>query len=444
MSDLRIQAKLLVCLILIAVLLAGCSQIGSAPPTPEINWEDEVAQAAVVSATGKVLPLEWASLSFAMAGLVREVVVTEGQTVAQGAVLARLDAPEMEAAVLQARAGLLASQQELARMGEGPRPEVVARAEAAVATAEEAAQAAHAQAAVAQANVALAEAAHQVALAAQRQVEAGPTADDLELARQQVEQAKALRYAAQAQRDVIGGNKGKPGFQASAYEAAEGQAMAADNSVTMAESSARILAGGARPADRAAARAQAEQARVAVQVAEEQLAAAQQAAAVSDHQVEQARAELALARLGATESELAIGRARVEQARAALAAAEAALSKATLVAPLAGTVAAIDLRPGEWAMPGVPVISLGDVAALRVETTDLDEIDVARVRVGAPVRILFDALPDVTLEGTVESIALKAGAGSGGTTYRVIISLNERHPALRWGMTAFVDIQAEE
>jgi hypothetical protein len=43
----------------------------------------------------------------------------------------------------------------------------------------------------------------------------------------------------------------------------------------------------------------------------------------------------------------------------------------------------------------------------------------------------------------VQSIALKAGSGSGGTTYKAIIPFDESASRLRWGMTAFGDIQTE-
>ncbi|GAG91557.1 unnamed protein product, partial [marine sediment metagenome] len=54
----------------------------------------------------------------------------------------------------------------------------------------------------------------------------------------------------------------------------------------------------------------------------------------------------------------------------------------------------------------------------------------------------LDALPELVLEGTVVSIAPKAAAGA-GVNYPVIIKLSEIPPALRWGMTAFVDIELD-
>jgi multidrug efflux pump subunit AcrA (membrane-fusion protein) len=79
---------------------------------------------------------------------------------------------------------------------------------------------------------------------------------------------------------------------------------------------------------------------------------------------------------------------------------------------------------------------------LRVETTDLNEIDAAQVEPGSPVTVTFDALVDQVVQGTVISIAPKASEGS-GVNYTVVVELEELPPALRWGMTAFVDIEVE-
>ena len=62
--------------------------------------------------------------------------------------------------------------------------------------------------------------------------------------------------------------------------------------------------------------------------------------------------------------------------------------------------------------------------------------------VGDTAIVTFDALPEQVLEGTVVSIAPKAAEGS-GVNYPVILKLNKIPPELRWGMTAFVDIEID-
>jgi len=78
-----------------------------------------------------------------------------------------------------------------------------------------------------------------------------------------------------------------------------------------------------------------------------------------------------------------------------------------------------------------------------VETTDLDETDVGRVTVDQEVAVTFDALPERSFVGRVTRISPMAEPGSGGVNYTVIVELGEIDPVIRWGMTAFVDVEAE-
>jgi multidrug efflux pump subunit AcrA (membrane-fusion protein) len=82
---------------------------------------------------------------------------------------------------------------------------------------------------------------------------------------------------------------------------------------------------------------------------------------------------------------------------------------------------------------------LADLSALQVQTTDLNEIDVARVAVGNTATVEFDALPEETVAGVVTRIAPRSAEGA-GVNYTAIIELDEIPSHLRWGMTAFVDI----
>lgn len=133
----------------------------------------------------------------------------------------------------------------------------------------------------------------------------------------------------------------------------------------------------------------------------------------------------------------------LQNATKQLEAARSALSDLELKAPFAGTTSKINIREGEWVTTGQNAMLLADLTQMQVETTDLNEIDVARITEGAPVDITFDALPGVTIAGTVEKIAARSSEGS-GVNYTVTISMDERPEKMRWGMTAFVDIKVEE
>ncbi|MEA3339281.1 MAG: efflux RND transporter periplasmic adaptor subunit, partial [Chloroflexota bacterium] len=157
-----------------------------------------------------------------------------------------------------------------------------------------------------------------------------------------------------------------------------------------------------------------------------------------------AQARLDLLKAGVTAEEVAVAEAAVSQAEVALETARVALERCVIRAPFAGTVGAVDVRVGEMIVLGQSLITLGDLTTLRVETTDLDEIDVARVTVGQEVAVTFDALPEQVFTGHVTRIAPMAEPGAGGVNYTTIIEMDEIAPEIRWGMTAFVDIEVGE
>ncbi len=132
--------------------------------------------------------------------------------------------------------------------------------------------------------------------------------------------------------------------------------------------------------------------------------------------------------------------ARVATAKAQVKAAETALSLLILEAPFAGTNSEIHTQEKEWVAPGQPLIVFADLQTLRVETTDLNEIDAAQIEIGDFAIITFDALADLEVEGQVVYIASKSTEGS-GVNYKVILELTDVPEKVRWGMTAFVDIE---
>jgi multidrug resistance efflux pump len=163
----------------------------------------------------------------------------------------------------------------------------------------------------------------------------------------------------------------------------------------------------------------------------------------AQNNLEDARSDYAIWQAGPDPKDATVAQARIDNAQAALEAAQARLDDVELRAPFAGVVSEVNVRVGEWVQPGSPgeyVVTLADLDHLRVETTDLNEIDAARVAAGAPVTVTFDALPGVEVQGVVKSIAPKASEGS-GVNYTAIVELGEIPSLLRWGMTAFVDIE---
>jgi HlyD family secretion protein len=86
--------------------------------------------ATTIDASGTVEAID-ADLGFQLGGRIAEIVVGEGETVAQGDVLARLDSSELEALRAQADGQLAAVQARLRELERGARPEERAQARAA-------------------------------------------------------------------------------------------------------------------------------------------------------------------------------------------------------------------------------------------------------------------------------------------------------------------------
>jgi HlyD family secretion protein len=463
------------------------SPSGNPTPTPEVVDDFET----VIWASGEVIPARWANLSFPIAGQIVEIPVSEGETVTAGTVLARLDTAELEDAVAAAEAGLEAAQADLARLKAGARPGEITQAEEAVNSAEAARDGAQAQldqakaelerlkkgarpAEIAQAEEAVhsAEAARGTAQAQLDQAQAelkrllaGAREEEVEAAGATVMKAEAALRLAQAEYDKI------------AWASDVGttpQALALETATLdydAARANYEAILNGARPeeieaaqATVAAARSNLAQAEAGVNSAQaaldlvregaspEQIAAAEAAVAQAQANLAQAQAgvgsagaALDLLLEGATPEQIAIAEAGVAQAEANLTGAQTALGQAILVAPFDGTVGEVYVRAGEQVIPGYtdqPVMALGDLSTMQVETTDLRETDVGRIAVGQEVDITFDALPD-TLQGHVVYISPKASSEQGGVNYTTIIKFDELDPRLRWGMTAYVNITTD-
>jgi multidrug efflux pump subunit AcrA (membrane-fusion protein) len=408
------KRQILVGVLLLATvgLLAGCG--GPAAPTEPVAEEavpvvfqedgDKVIAEAVIE------PARWSELSFEGGGTVVEVLVKEGDVVSAGDLLVRLDPTDAELAVQEAEAALAAARAQLARVKAGPRPEELVVAEARL----EAARAAISQAAAQRDRLAGGE------------TEADIAAVQAELARAMAEQRQAENLHERTLRcfefelpdgseSVICPALGRP------EELSRFAMQAADAGLTAAQLQLEATQGGAEARLRDAG------------------AGVWSAAAQRD--IAQARLELMKA--GSTPEEIASAEAEVTQAEAALAAAKAALERAEMRAPFAGTVTQVNVKVGETAIQGEVIVVLATLERLQARSSDLTELDVARVAEGQAVVVTVDALPEVQMRGHVARIEEESVDYRGDVTYPVIVALDESVPELRWGMTALVEIEAD-
>ncbi len=140
---------------------------------------------------------------------------------------------------------------------------------------------------------------------------------------------------------------------------------------------------------------------------------------------------------------LALREARLNNAKAHVASAQNSLDSYDLKAPFDGVVTDVDVTPGERIGPEKWVVKMADFSAWTIETSDLTELEVVKVYEGQRVEIVPDALPDLTLDGSVESVAQSFTSQSGDILYKVKIRLDDEDKRLRWGMTVEVTFIVE-
>ncbi|MBI5566445.1 MAG: HlyD family efflux transporter periplasmic adaptor subunit [Chloroflexi bacterium] len=377
-----------------ALLLSACSSQATPTGTPAAT--ESKTTSPVVSASGEVLPAQWTTLSFAQAGTVGELAVKEGDAIKTGEVIARLDAPDLQSQLAQKQAAIKVAEANLAQLTAPPQPDEIEAATQAVKAA---------QARVAEAS-------------AQRdRLFSGVTQAD-------VLQAQAQVYAAQVQQDKLQEAMDKildkGGFALAAGESVGNRLAYANLELAAAQAVLTDLQDGPQP---------------------DQLRIANAQIGVVQAQVKAAEARLALAQAGPLTEDVAVSQAKIDQAKAEAAVLQAQIDQTQIVSPFDGVVAKVLIDAHQFVGPGGPIVQVADPKSLRVETSDLNENDVARIKVGDTATVRFDALPDVTVNGTIVRIDPKA-RDSAGVNYTTVIQLDQIPEGVRWGMTANVEIEA--
>ncbi len=414
--------KRLVGVIVVVAIVAGAAWHQGF--VPSLAGDDAPAEATLppvkapeeIQAEARVVPARFAALGLPAGGRVIEVLAAPAARVAKGDVLLRADPREAEARAARTKADLRAAEAAFTKVVTGASKEELEAAEAAIAVADAGVDSAAGAVAMAKANLA--------------KLLAGPTAEELAIAESEVDQAKNSLWGAQSQRDAICGRVGSPGVEQADCDGAEATVGVASEAQRIATLQLQTLLAGAREEDVAAARSD-------VQQASGRLASARAAA-------RQARAERDRVAAGPTAEDITQADARVQRAQAAYDQARIQLENTTLVAPFAGTVAALEVRLGEQAAPMAPLVQLADLSHLTVETEDLTELNVVRIDDGDPVVIRFDALPGVEMPGTVTRIEPIGVNKFGDITYTVTVEPRRQDPRLRWNMTATVVISRRQ
>jgi HlyD family secretion protein len=168
----------------------------------------------------------------------------------------------------------------------------------------------------------------------------------------------------------------------------------------------------------------------------------------SERAVDQAKSAYDQAVNGYTREERAIARANVEKANADIQSVQSIIDQLVVYAPIASQVYQRNVEPGEYVSPGVPLITLIDLADVWIHF-DLREDLVKGLKVGDRFDVRIPALDDRRVPVEVKLIATKgeyaswrATRASGDfdlRTFSIRAYPVQPVPALRPGMSAYLD-----
>jgi len=389
----NMKHKLFLLFIPILLLLTGCQINTQAAQEP--TQIPVVTGESGVTVEGKLVPTEHVQLSFNLPGMISEVLAEEGDIVEEGQVIARLDQrPRLASAVAAAELEVVTAQQALKTLQENS---TVTRA-------------------AAQQRVASARDAVRYAERYLNNLNSGSRGTDIDKAEANV---VLLKDRLDKAREDYAPYENKPedNVKRATYLSRMADAQRKyDDAVLLLNN----LEG--TPGD------------IDLAVAEANLSLAQAELALAEADYEEVKT-------GPDPDDLQTAQARLAAAQAAWTAAQASLADSELVAPFSGTLVRLDLKAGEQAVPGRTVAVLADFTGWVVETEDLNEMEVPAIQEGQSVVLIPDALPELELDGQVESISQIYEEKLGDVTYTSRIALAENDPRLRWGMTIKVRFQ---
>lgn len=320
------------------------------------------------------------SVGFAASGVVKQVNVAPGQMVKKGDVLAQIVDTAQQDAVTDAQFSLDQVVANIALQNAPPSKEDVAAAQAAL----------------------------NAAYASYKTTKAGATQSQIDSAKASVDSAWSSYLNAQTNRDVhCGAPAGAATTDCKMQEISYGNAF--ESWVAARDNYMKAL---------------------------EPVAASSIASSYA--QVQSAQARLDTLRSGVTDTQRKVSEIQLAQAQSNLARAKDNLAKATLTSPCDCAVQTVSAVVGASA-PAAAFV-LVNLGGLQFKTTNLTEVDVASIKVGAAVTIRLKANTD-TLSGKVAAaLSNSSGTQSGTALYTVLIDLDKTNALLLPGMTGQASI----
>lgn len=451
----RSHGWVLVILALMLVGLAACTtvQADEANPADEEALQTTAVRTGdiIISATGAgtVIPTSELALSFAGGGRLTELLVSVGDEVEAGEVLARVDSTAAQEALANAELQLAQAvlQNEAAGTETGISFNDIAVEQALINL--EQAQADlnellnwtpdEDEIALLQAQLEAAQAGYNAALGQQGQVSTSiqVSAISLEQAQRDLDDAQAAHDTAfDPGREWELNDPRRATALENERDAAERSLLRAQESLEVAQLNYNGTVSGSSSSNTASSTAT-------VLSAEQALAAAQEKP--TDDEITAAETAVRKAQLAYQQALLNREADSLSQQQAELnvQSAQQTVNDTILIAPAGGVVTAVEAGVGELVGTSA-IITLVDLNQPQLEVY-LDETDLDKVAIGYPADIVFDAFPDQTIGGTVVAVDPAITTSNGVSAIRAVVQLdNSRPQVLPVGLNATVDIVGGE
>ncbi len=341
-----------------------------------------------IAATGSITPVQSVNLSPKTSGVLKQLLVEQGDRVEQGQVIAYMDQADLKGQLLQAQASVAQAQANLDKLRNGSRPEEITQSQARLNQSQ------------------------QQLLALQN----GSRAQDIDQAVAQVVAAQARVNLAQSKLRQYSQlkNAGAVSLERFNEVSADAQTTVAD--LAVAQQKLNLLKTGSRSEE--IGRAQAN--------------------------VSETRAGYTLALKGSRAEDIRQAEAQVDSAVGQLQVVQSRLADTVIRAPFAGIVTQKYATVGAFVTPTTSASSTSSATSTSIVAVaqnleilaKIAEVDIGQIRIGQPVEINVDAYPDQVFQGRVRLVSPEAVVDQNVTTFQVRVSILTGQKQLLSGMNS--------
>jgi RND family efflux transporter MFP subunit len=128
----------------------------------------------------------------------------------------------------------------------------------------------------------------------------------------------------------------------------------------------------------------------------------------------------------------------LQEKQDALAQAQQALAETVVRAPFSGTVGELSVQRYQTIGSGTAVATL--VSDNQNVNISVNEVDAAKLKVGEKATLTFDALPSISIAGTVASVNTIGAVSSGVVSYDAVVTFDTPNSDVKPGMSATASI----